>query len=168
MTGGADMSAFAICRLCASVETFRCLDGFPRKRTCTEPWRLRGRLVARKIHGQLRVEGLRAWPGLQLSRLPAADEGGLSFLDDGHIDLDTNPVERAIRAIAPGRRRSPFVGSEDGDHCRAIVASLVDIHDRIPSFKMRSMTVHILFVSPFLDRTCELPEGAFTRCDLPG
>lgn len=35
-------------------------------------------------------------------------------------------------------------------------------------FRMRGMTAHILFVSPFLDRTCKLTAGAPTRCGLPG
>ena len=48
------------------------------------------------------------------------------FLDDGRIDLNTNPVERAIRPIDLGRKNSLFAGS-DGGACRwAIVASLVE------------------------------------------
>ncbi|MGI4747781.1 MAG: IS66 family transposase [Janthinobacterium lividum] len=33
------------------------------------------------------------------------------FLDDGRIDLDTNPVERATRPINPPARNSLFAGS---------------------------------------------------------
>lgn len=48
------------------------------------------------------------------------------FLEDGHIDLDTNPVERAIRPIALGRKNSLFAGSEGGADRWAIVASLIE------------------------------------------
>ena len=48
------------------------------------------------------------------------------FLDDGRIDLDTNPVEWAIRPMALGRKNSLFVGSESGASRREIVASPVD------------------------------------------
>src|SRR6185437_4274103 len=36
------------------------------------------------------------------------------FLDDGRIELDNNPVERAIRPIALGRKNYPFAGSDGG------------------------------------------------------
>ena len=48
------------------------------------------------------------------------------FLDDGRIDLDSNPVERAIRPIALGRKNSSFAGSEDGAQRWAIVTSLIE------------------------------------------
>ena len=48
------------------------------------------------------------------------------FLDDGRIDLDTNPVERAIRPIALGRKNSLFAGSEGGANRWAIIAFLVE------------------------------------------
>ena len=48
------------------------------------------------------------------------------FLDDGRIDLDTNPVERSIRPIALGRKNSLFAGSDGGAKRWAIVASLIE------------------------------------------
>ncbi len=85
------------------------------------------------------VEVLQAWLDLQLSRLPGRSRlaeairyalGRWSaltqFLDDGRIDLDSNPVERAIRPIALGRKNSLFAGSEDGAQRWAIVASLIE------------------------------------------
>lgn len=48
------------------------------------------------------------------------------FPDDGRIDLDTNPVERAIRLISLGRKDSLFAGSEGGANRWAIVASVVE------------------------------------------
>jgi transposase len=56
---------------------------------------------------------LRHWPGLVL------------FLEDGRLELDTNTVERTIRAIALGRRNALFAGSDGGAGHWAMVASLV-------------------------------------------
>jgi transposase len=65
-----------------------------------------------------RVNAMHAWLKAQLDRVPgrsqlaAAIRYSLSrweqlsrFLTDGHIDLDNNPVERAIRPVALGRKR---------------------------------------------------------------
>lgn len=35
------------------------------------------------------------------------------FLDDGRIELDNNPAERAIRPVALGRKNHLFAGSDD-------------------------------------------------------
>ncbi|WP_233453564.1 IS66 family transposase [Gluconobacter thailandicus] len=48
------------------------------------------------------------------------------FIEDGRIDLDTNPVERAIRPVMLGRRNALFAGSESGANRWAIVASLIE------------------------------------------
>ncbi|MGI4793734.1 MAG: IS66 family transposase, partial [Janthinobacterium lividum] len=97
------------------------------------------RLRVRQRQSLPLVEVLQAWLDLQLSRLPGRSRlaeairyalGRWSaltrFLDDGRIDLDTNPVERAIRPIALGRKNSLFAGSEGGANRWAIVASLVE------------------------------------------
>ena len=97
------------------------------------------RLQVRRTHSLPLVEVLQAWLDLQLSRLPGRSRlaeairyalGRWSaltrFLDDGCIDLDANPVERAIRPIALGRKNSLFAGSEGGAKRWAIVASLVE------------------------------------------
>ena len=97
------------------------------------------RLRVRQQQSLPLVEVLQAWLDLQLSRLPGRSRlaeairyalGRWSaltrFLDDGRIDLDTNPVERAIRPIALGRKNSLFAGSQGGANRWAIVASLVE------------------------------------------
>jgi len=48
------------------------------------------------------------------------------FLTDGRIDLDNNPVERAIRPVALGRKNALFAGSEGGADRWAVVASLIE------------------------------------------
>jgi hypothetical protein len=56
-----------------------------------------------------------------LARWPALTR----FLDDGRVELDNNPVERAIRPIALGRKNHLFAGSDGGAARWAIVASLL-------------------------------------------
>lgn len=48
------------------------------------------------------------------------------FLDDGRIELDTNPVERAIRPVALGRKNHLFAGSDGGGHRWAVICSLIE------------------------------------------
>ncbi|KQZ21676.1 hypothetical protein ASD47_25060 [Caulobacter sp. Root1472] len=87
------------------------------------------------------ADELHAWPERQLARAP--QRGALAeairyalgrwealslFLTDGRIDLDNNPVERAIRPIALGRKNHLFAGSDGGgDGSRwAVVGSLIE------------------------------------------
>ena len=60
------------------------------------------------------VSGVVRWNGL--SRFP----------DDGRIELDTNPVERAIRPVALGRKNHLFAGSDNGARRWATICSLVE------------------------------------------
>jgi transposase len=84
------------------------------------------------------VDAMKPWLEYQLSRVP--NRGGLAeairyalarwpalcrFLDDGRIELDNNPVERAIRPVALGRKNHLFAGSDGGGERWAIVASLL-------------------------------------------
>ncbi len=85
------------------------------------------------------VEAFRAWLDLQLVRLPGSSKLAeairyalnrwnalIRFLDDGRIDLDTNPIERAIRPVALGRKNSLFAGSDGRADRWAILASLIE------------------------------------------
>jgi hypothetical protein len=56
-----------------------------------------------------------------LARWPALSR----FLDDGRIELDNNPVERAIRPVALGRKNHLFAGSDGGGERWAMVSSLI-------------------------------------------
>ena len=84
------------------------------------------------------VEAIKLWLEMELGRIPG--RGGLAeairyalsrwpalcrFLDDGRIDLDNNPVERAIRPVALGRKNHLFAGSDGGGVRWATVCSLV-------------------------------------------
>jgi transposase len=47
------------------------------------------------------------------------------YVADGRIEPDNNPVERAIRPLALGRKNWLFAGSDTGGHRAAAIASLV-------------------------------------------
>ncbi|MET3970641.1 IS66 family transposase [Bradyrhizobium sp. S3.9.1] len=96
------------------------------------------RLAERRSFSKPIVEALHAWLELQLplvsgrSTLAEATRYMLSrwhgltrFLHDGRIELDTNPVERAIRPVALGRKNHLFAGSDGGGHRWAIACSLI-------------------------------------------
>jgi transposase len=53
-------------------------------------------------------------------------EGLTRFLHDGRVELDTNPVERAIRPVALGRKNHLFAGSDGGGNRWAVVCSLIE------------------------------------------
>ncbi len=94
---------------------------------------------ARQERSRPIVEAMHDWLQEQLRRLPgraclaeairyalARWSALIRFLDDGRIELDTNPVERAIRPVALGRKNSLFAGSEGGARRWAIMASLIE------------------------------------------
>ena len=53
-------------------------------------------------------------------------EGLTRFLDDGCIEIDSNVVERSIRAIALNRKNALFAGSDGGAEHWAVIASLIE------------------------------------------
>ena len=53
-------------------------------------------------------------------------DGLVAFLDDGRIDVDTNPVERSMRPIGLGRKNALFAGSAAGGRDWAVLASLIN------------------------------------------
>ena len=57
-----------------------------------------------------------------LSRLPKARP----YLDHGHLELDNNSAERAMRPTALGRKNYLFMGSEGGGKAAAIAYTLIE------------------------------------------
>ena len=106
--------------------------------------RIRGRppadrVAVRAAESKPRVDAMHAWLKVQLDRLSGRSQladairyalgrwDQLSrFLTDGRIDLDNNPVERAIRPIALGRKNALFAGSDGGADRWAVIASLIE------------------------------------------
>lgn len=97
------------------------------------------RLAARRSRSKPLVSAMKTWLEAQLPLIPGASDlakairyalarwDGLSrFLDDGRIEMDTNPVERAIRPVSLGRKNHLFAGSDGGGNRWAVVCSLVE------------------------------------------
>jgi transposase len=96
------------------------------------------RLAARRSRSKPVAEAMRLWFEAQLPQLSGRSTlaeairyalsrwvGLTRFLHDGRIELDTNPVERAIRPVALGRKNHLFAGSDGGGHRWAVLCSLI-------------------------------------------
>lgn len=59
-------------------------------------------------------------------RYALARWNGLTFLYNGRIELDTNPVERAIGPVALGRKNHLFAGSDNGGARWATLYALIE------------------------------------------
>jgi transposase len=92
----------------------------------------------RNAQSRTLIDAMKPWLELEISRIPPG--GTLAeairyalarwtalcrFLDDGRVELDTNPVERAIRPVALGRKNHLFAGSDGGGERWATVCSLI-------------------------------------------
>jgi hypothetical protein len=96
------------------------------------------RLAARTELAAPIIAAFRPWLEAQLSRIPQSSKlaedirytlgiwtGLTRFLEDGRLELDTNPVENQIRPIALTRKNALFAGHEVGAENWAMLASLV-------------------------------------------
>ena len=104
------------------------------------------RLAARCELSAPIIEAFRPWLEAQLSRIPKSSKlaedirytlahwsgltperyGSTAFsLEDGRLELDTNPVENQIRKIALTRKNALFAGHEVGAENWALLASLI-------------------------------------------
>ena len=96
------------------------------------------RLEARRELSAPIVDALHPWLDAQLGRLSTASElarhiryalkrwNGLTrFLDDGRVEMDTNPVENLIRPVPLTRKNALFAGNDDGARTWARCASLL-------------------------------------------
>lgn len=97
------------------------------------------RLAVRREKAAPLIKGLKTWLEATLHKLPGASpmagviryslsrwDGLTWFLEDGRVELDTNPVERAMRPIALNRKNALFAGSDVGAEHWAILASLIE------------------------------------------
>jgi transposase len=97
------------------------------------------RLAERRSFSKPLLDAFRAWLEAQLSQISGRStlaeairyalsrwEGLTRFLYDGCIELDTNPVERAIRPVALGRKNHLFAGSDGGGGRWSVVCSLIE------------------------------------------
>src|SRR5882762_11654831 len=49
----------------------------------------------------------------------------MRYCDDGHLEIDNNAAERALRAVALGRKNFLFAGSDRGGESAAAIYSLI-------------------------------------------
>jgi len=75
--------------------------------------RQRARVSKKARLGQALTYITNQWDGLQV------------FLHDGHVEIDSNAVENAIRPIALGRKNSLFAGHDEGGKNWGLFASLI-------------------------------------------
>ncbi len=74
-------------------------------------------------------------------------DGLTRFLDDGCIELDTNPVERAMRPIALNRKNALFAGSDEGAEHWAILATLIEcckLHGANPAIYLEDVLTRLV------------------------
>lgn len=96
------------------------------------------RRTTRQARAGPQLAELRAWLQATLSRvstksaLAAAIKYALArwaalvrYVDDGRIEIDNNAAERAIRAVALGRKNYLFAGSDAGGDRAALIYSLI-------------------------------------------
>ena len=74
--------------------------------------------IVAAMESWVRAQFAQLWQASKLAeaiRYALGDWQGLTlFLDDGRLELDTNPVENAIRPIALTRKNALFAGHESG------------------------------------------------------
>ena len=63
--------------------------------------------------------------GVALAYMLRRQDGFRLFLADGHVDIDSNLVENAIRSPAMNRRNALFAGHDEGGRSWARFASLI-------------------------------------------
>jgi len=92
----------------------------------------------RQAHAQPLLESLRAWLQQTLARVSKKSELAQAigyvlsrwtaltrYCSDGRIEMDNNAAERALRAVALGRKNFLFAGSEAGGERAAAMYSLI-------------------------------------------
>ena len=97
------------------------------------------RVAARKARSASLVAAFRAWLDAARARVSAKSrvgeklgyfaghwDGLILFLDDGRIEMDTNPVENAIRPLTLNRKNALFAGHDEGGRAWARIASLIE------------------------------------------
>jgi len=96
------------------------------------------RRIVRQTRARPLLDGMRLWLETTLSKLSrksdtaAAIRYALSrwkaltrYVDDGHLEIDNNAAERALRVVALGRKNYLFAGSDAGGERAAVIYSLL-------------------------------------------
>jgi len=94
----------------------------------------------RQTHATPLLEQLHAWLSAKLETLSRKSDTSRAILyalnrwealtrycDDGHLEIDNLPVERALRGVAIGRRNYLFAGADSGGERAAAIYSLIGL-----------------------------------------
>lgn len=97
------------------------------------------RAEQRQVRAEPLLKAFKAWLDETLLKLPPGSSLAKAigyalgrwaalrvYLQDGRITIDSNPVERALRGVAVGRRNYLFAGSAGGGRRAALVYSLIE------------------------------------------
>lgn len=96
------------------------------------------RLAVRQARAKPLLDALRRWLEQERDKLPRKSEtvkaiqytlgrwpALVRYADDGRIEIDNNAAERALRAVAIGRKNYLFAGSDAGGQRAAAIYSLI-------------------------------------------
>ncbi len=96
------------------------------------------RLTIRQARARPLLDNLRIWMEKALRSLSAKSETAAAiryalsrwraltrYINDGRLDIDNSAAERALRAVALGRKNFLFVGSDAGGERAAAIYSLI-------------------------------------------
>jgi transposase len=96
------------------------------------------RLSIRQSRARPLLDDLRSWMEKMLRRLSAKSETASAiryalsrwraltrYIDDGQLEIDNSAAERALRAVALGRKNYLFAGSDAGGESAAAIYSLI-------------------------------------------
>ena len=136
------------------------------------------RLAGRRTWSTPIINAFRPWLERQLGQIPTSStladairyalvrwEALTLFLRDGRVELDTNPVERAIRPVALGRKNHLFAGSDNGGARWATLCSLITtckLNDVEPYVYLRDVLQRMVDGHP-VNRLDELLPWAWKR-----
>jgi transposase len=92
----------------------------------------------RQVRARPLLEDLRAWLEKSLRQLSPKSETAAAiryalsrwralvrYVDDGLLEIDNNPAERALRCVALGRKNYLFAGADSGGERAAAIYSLI-------------------------------------------
>jgi transposase len=127
----------------------------------TRPWARTGRTAA---HTRCSIRpiliALHEWFKTSLAKLSRKSETArpsayalgrwpapVRYCDDGSIEIDNNAAERALRAVALGRKNYLFAGSDSGGQRAPAIHSLIGsakLNDLDPEAYLRNVLARIL------------------------